>query len=115
MGRRRLLRRQLNNAAGLSAGDVLVEFAIIIERHSDIFLELPSEDETQFSLGQSSEDEEQQGLSAAVIVVIAICTTLAAILVALVIVLVYRKRAAKRDRVRTFGKEITTPKATLKE
>merc|ERR1712025_908017 len=108
-GRRHLLRRQLvsaNNAEGLSAGDLLVEFAIIIERHSGIFLDLPSEEqdlsehESESFLEASEDAGEEQGLSTPVIVIIATCTVLALILIALVIVFVYRKRAVKRMRVR---------------
>merc|ERR1719263_2027437 len=87
-GRRHLLRRQLlpaNNAEGLSAGDLLVEFAIIIERDSDIFLDLPSE---------------EQGLSAPVIGVITICSTFATLILAgIIVVFGFRKCAAKRARI----------------
>merc|ERR1712025_216915 len=83
-GRRHLLRRQLvsaNNAEGFSAGDLLVEFAIVIERHSD----LPSG---------------EQGLSAPVIGVITICSTFATlILAAIIVVFGFRKCAAKRARI----------------
>merc|ERR1712025_1526614 len=105
-GRRHLLRRQLvsaDNAEGLSAGDLLVEFAIVIERHSGIFLDLPSEEqdlsehESESFLEASEDAGEEQGLSTPVIVIIATCTVLALILTAVV---VYRKCVAKRMRVR---------------